>query len=729
MLSKEDRDKFTTLFKDNEYVAFFDYVYNIAFDILDWHMKEVLANFASSNNKIKFYINFLVLDEDSVKTTFNCNNIVAQNIIKFSTKLKSITSDMQAFEVFRNRNLVEELFPLIVNHIKDLNVRQIHFFETYFTACNNSVCTLYYHIYLSDHTSIKYPGLGVESSAEMYKQMLSLKSLIEEMAINHNLANTQLRNHKWENLGIIDSNLEQFNTLARQLGYPPLFKAISLILNTLDSRMARIAKHCFNIYKTPQMFDMIDVATMNSISRERVRQLRGKIFDDLVCVLQKINENNLLLEYSYDISSEYELTNISLREDVAFNQNFILWVLSFFNKNYQLIGNVERAFIKYPATKETLFLVPQNLNQVFDFDAFINKINEKVQGKRFYDERIDLDIFVKNLCSQNVEDNTFYEIVKECRKMLERGFSDIIQNSQICLKQNARKSIPDLIEEIIRNNNGPMSSQQIAETINSLYPNLKQTPKKIGPNALRNLNIVPISRTSTYTLVEWNTSEKRGGTIRELAIEYLNGLPEPIAPITDICAYISDFRENVKESNVKTNLLADSSNKFSLYYKANVIYMGYSDYHFDVSFKIIEKRQGRRSFNESINHLEEFIKTHGHFPFSSGVDAEEIRLSRFYAITKAKLKKGNLATTEAAELERIDEQYAKYKTKKERGSWNDHLENFISYITLHDQLPHPSSLEYKWFEENKELFHKGMLNTEQNQAFALVDKIVNRMTK
>ena len=76
------------------------------------------------------------------------------------------------------------------------------------------------------------------------------------------------------------------------------------------------------------MFDMTDVTTMNSISRERVRQLRGKIFDNLICILQKINENNLLPEYSYDISSEYELTNISLREDVAFNQNFILWVLS-----------------------------------------------------------------------------------------------------------------------------------------------------------------------------------------------------------------------------------------------------------------------------------------------------------------------------------------------------------------------------------------------------------------
>lgn len=157
--------------------------------------------------------------------------------------------------------------------------------------------------------------------------------------------------------------------------------------------------------------------------------------------------------------------------------------------------------------------------------------------------------------------------------------------------------------------------------------------------------------------------------------------------------------------------------------------MGYTAYHFDVSFKIIEKRQGSRSFNESIDHLEEFIKTQGHFPFSSGVDSEEIHLNRFYVITKAKLKKGILRPQKLAELERIDEQYLNIKQKKEQGSWNDHLENFISYITLHDQLPHPRSLEYKWFEENKKLFLNGMLNTEQNQAFAIVDKIVNRMTK
>lgn len=89
---------------------------------------------------------------------------------------------------------------------------------------------------------------------------------------------------------------------------------------------------------------------------------------------------------------------------------------------------------------------------------------------------------------------------------------------------------------------------------------------------------------------------KRGGTIRDLAVEYLNSLFQPIAPLTDICDYIAKFREDVKESSVKANLLAEANNRFSLYYKGDVLHIGFTDTNYGEEYVMQEKRQGRRPF-------------------------------------------------------------------------------------------------------------------------------------
>ena len=254
-------------------------------------------------------------------------------------------------------------------------------------------------------------------------------------------------------------------------------------------------------------------------------------------------------------------------------------------------------------------------------------------------------------------------------------------------------------------------------------------PSKIGPNALRNSNIIAVSRTSTYALTEWDSTEKRGGTIRDLVAEYLNSLFQPIAPLTDICEYVAQFRDEVKESSVKTNLLAEASNRFCLYYKGDTIYIGFSDYPFGEEYEQQEKRKnGRRSFKDSINILEDFIKEKGRFPHSSGVDEEEVRLSRFYIVAKANQRKGYLSDEDLAELERINTNYGQFKFKKGRISWEDRFERFVKYITDKDRLPFRSSKEFAWYEETRDLYDAGELEPTRAQSFSYLIKIVERMT-
>ena len=278
-----------------------------------------------------------------------------------------------------------------------------------------------------------------------------------------------------------------------------------------------------------------------------------------------------------------------------------------------------------------------------------------------------------------------------------------------------------------------MTAEEICAQLNERYPDLEQIPSKIGPNALRNSNIVAVSRSSTYALAEWNYTEKRGGTIREIVEEYLNSLMEPIATLSDICEYVAKYRDNVKESSVKSNLLAESSNKFSLFYKGDVMYIGYSDYTFDEAYVLQEKRQGRRSFKDSVALLEKFIQDNQRFPYSSGVSPEEIRLNKFLSVCRSNIRKGLLEPDEQAIIERIETEYEQYKGKKERVAkedaipWMDRLESYVTYITINEILPPDASEEALWYKANKALYDSGKLPTDKRIAFTTLMKIVERM--
>ena len=513
-----------------------------------------------------------------------------------------------------------------------------------------------------------------------------------------------------------------------QLGYFPFFLALYLCLLLDDNKDFNIMIQCSNIYANESSKTISEISLENNLTQKRVREIRFKQFHRFRDRVVKISKGETIEDSKYNASSDYELRNITSREEVPFNSNFIVWVICLKNSQYKMIGNPSKAFFSSSSSDETLYAVPRVLSNYFDFKNFIESVKAHINEKRFYEERVELEQYVRNLCKDNYETTTFYEIIKVCRNIIERGFPDLIINSQLVFPANARKPILYLIEDILREFNRPMTAEEICGQLNDRYPDLEQVPSKIGAKALRNSNIVAISRRSTYTLAEWNYTEKRGGTIRDLAVEYLNSLFQPIAPLTDICDYIAKFREDVKESSVKANLLAKSNYKFSLFFKDGIQFIGLTEGKIDDSFIKQEKNQGRRSFSNSITLLEKFIKDNRRFPNTSSVDEDEARLSRFFRLSLTYLKDGKLSKEEALEIERITDTYGHLKVKKERVSWDEWLERFAKYITENNCLPHRSSPEYAWYEENKALFDADQLTKEQTSSFAFLNKIVARMS-
>lgn len=664
-----------------------------------------LRNFLESARQPKEESN-LEMEEASLTTESTPNNSIALNEareVKFKLLFDDLSIRAQHVLINNKINSIEALSPWIEGKTDSF---------LWFRNCGKRTSLELMEMILKLRDCDDFCQISKENnskrqeeeSGQIVKKLLTINTTLPDLPVYYHIALKHM-----------------------QLGYFPFFLALYLCLLSDDKKDFNIMIQCSNIYANVSLKTLSEIGLTKNLTRERVRQIRLKQFHRFHDRIVKISKAEIFEDHKYNATSEYELKNIASREEVPFNSNFIVWIICLMDNQYKLIGEPRKAFFGSSLSDEILYAVPRALCEFFDFKQFIGSIEAQLQEKRFYEERVELEQYVGHQCKVNADSAAFFEVVKVCRNIMERGYSEMISNSQIVFPANSRKTIPYLVEDLLREFDRPMNVDEILGQLSNRFPDLKLTASQIRCST-RNKKIVAISRTSTYALSEWNQTEKRGGTIRELVSEYLNSLKQPIATLSEICNYIAKYRDGVKESSVKANLLAEANNRFCLYFKDNKQFIGLTNGYIDNEYVKQDKRQKRRTFSNSIERLEGFIKKNGRFPYSSSVDAEESRLFRFYNISLSYLRKGVLSIEEAAEIERIVSTYGHLKIKKERVSWDEWLERFVRHITENNSLPRRSSPEYTWYDENKDLFEAGLLTPEQTSSFAFLNKIVARMS-
>lgn len=715
-------------------VPFLNYIYdNIV--TKEYPASAILLNVLRGRSEYAniFYEKVLDMDIPKARKELGIGEVSAKEVKKMCDMMRTIVQHPGTRHVFEESDKAALFASNIEKIMATEHIRTYHSYKKFMESCNDSVLDFYLKVVGISHMTVKFPGLNPSKSQALLNLFLSILPQIDSFLAGAKTSPTVMYNSQLHKLNLTDEQWDDIVNRAERCGHFPLFTGIYYLMSQMDERKLKIARNGLNIVYGKSVQDLTDIAHSLSISRERVRQLRDNCLDDILSYPRKIFRAGLLDDYVYTGQSEYDFKHIRTEEGVEYSNEYITVCIAISNPNLHIIGDYRKALLKTSGAVRRLYLVPSRVHNIFDFNKFILVVEDMLNEKRFYPYRDDLETFVRGLIKKSVTDEDFYNIVKECRQILLKGYPDNIINSQIHFPANARKTIPNLIEDILREYNRPMTAEDICEQLNQRYPDLEQIPSKIGSNALRNSNIVAVSRSSTYALAEWNYTEKRGGTIREIVEEYLNSLMEPIATLSDICEYVAKYRDNVKESSVKSNLLAESSNKFSLFYKGDVMYIGYSDYTFDEAYVLQEKRQGRRSFKDSVALLEKFIQDNQRFPYSSGVSPEEIRLNKFLSVCRSNIRKGLLEPDEQAIIERIETEYEQYKGKKERVAkedaipWMDRLESYVTYITINEILPPDASEEALWYKANKALYDNGKLPTDKRIAFTTLMKIVERM--
>ena len=714
---------------DNNEIRFLSYVYD----------KIVTPKFPASaillsvlrNRSVsasEFFDKIFHMDIADARREMGISEASAKEVVRLSEMMHRIASHNGTRAVFFNSEKTALAAPIIDRRLQSEHIRVYHSYQKFLESCHGSMVEFYMTVVGLSKETVKFQGLNHKTSEALLDVFTVLLTDIDSY-VNSEMSQPEMAFISiLFQLKLSNEQVEKIVRVAKKCCHYPVFTTLSCLIDNLtNNRQKKIIRHSLKTFNGTPVEDLNTVAESLGLSRERVRQLREDCFDILDKYPQSFKGIGLLDGYNYEAQTEYDFNRIREEEEVDFSNEYITICIPKIDPDLTLLGDARKAMFQTTTSASHLYLVPMRLTKLFKFDKFIDSVENMLKEKRLFSYRDDLETFIRGLLQKELSDADFYAIVKECRHILQKGYPDNIINSQIYFPANARKTIPYLIEDILLEYNRPMTAEEICDELNKRYPDLDQIPSKVGANALRNNNIVAVSRSSTYTLVEWDNTEKRGGTIRDLAVEYLNSLLQPIAPLTDICDYIAKFRKEVKESSVKANLLAEANNRFGLYHKGNILHIGFTDINYSDEYVLQEKRQSRRPFKDSIDRLERFIKENGRFPFTAGIVGDEVRLSRFYSVAKGNQKKGTLSPEELDELERIDKTYGHLRVKKERISWDERFERFVKHITENESLPYPSSKEYAWFEENKALYEAGKLEPVRAQSFAFLLKILRRI--
>lgn len=557
----------------------------------------------------------------------------------------------------------DTLLPLIMPRLEHLSVRAKNGFLIFLKENNDSLTEVYAAITDPNFNPLKMKNVGRNTAEEIMGLLNGIKELLEGFPDEQSVeaAVTGFFTKTLNDLHVPAESQEEIYNLENTLGYFPLFATVKAFIEGMDDESRAIAYGCIRMHEGQELEDREVVSNSLGITGERVRQKRNKLIERMEGYFTCIRTLGFVdkCPYTYQMTRVNEMINAT--EGTDFNLNFVNWVLGTTFEEVTLLGDVLKTLSAYYEKDYFLCLVPTDLCQYMDFNAFIEDINTRLAEKRINEEKVNLQGLINaHLKTQYCEDE-MPAIETACRSILYLHYPVEVDFGQVIFKQNARKNNPIIVEEILRAAGHPLTLQELYDEFIYQYPERYTELYSFRGSVNANPNIIPIGRTSTYTLAEWESDEHKGGTIRQIVCDYLDSIEGQIATAEEIVDYVRRFRPESSDSSISSNLMQEQNHKFSAFEKDGIRYFGYTTTEYDPSFKRISGENFRkRTIAMSMRVLEKFVLTNGHFPFWGSDNEEECRLYRFVANRRTAYTKGTLTEIAAEQWRAFEEKYRKY---------------------------------------------------------------------
>lgn len=593
------------------------------FNVLDaWRAefpsdKEFLEQFLSASSvEIHSRKNCGRLNLEELQTL---RNVLRDEVQYDPTTFESTDEDTQdvADDVHFPSN-IDEILPLFKSTYADLSTRSANRVDWLLEECGNSLSKFYERI--SDPKCIDtIYGVGKKSRPELIDFFLKAKDFLLSFPDEESVF-AKVKHHLVASpsaLGLPDGAIESLQEMEESLGHFPLFAAIQQYFDNRPDEEKAIIEGCLDIYDGQELPDRTEIAASLNLTQERIRQKRNKLIERLPAYFKTYSSLGFITENPYCWQMTHAEEEINATEGTNFNLNFVTWVLGNVFDDLVLIGDPVKSIGGYFDLDPFLCIVPAKLIPLFDFDGFIKDIDDRLQEKRLNEEKASLrSIIASHLKVQYCEEE-LPEIDTTCRTILYLHYPVEVDQGYVLLPANAYKTNQIIMEEILREAGQPMTLAEMMDEYMYQYPERDANESSLRGAIGGNKNIVPVGRSSTYALAEWNHETFRGGTIRQFVQECIDQSPEKIARTADVAEYVMRFRPGPNEYNILTNLSLDAENTYRFFYKDGQMYIGYSSLEYpDEYFPHTGSAKAASANSIRFPELVEFIEKNGRFPVS-----------------------------------------------------------------------------------------------------------------
>jgi hypothetical protein len=194
----------------------------------------------------------------------------------------------------------------------------------------------------------------------------------------------------------------------------------------------------------------------------------------------------------------------------------------------------------------------------------LEQLNDKIDDDIYFD----FEGFLYSFFQGNPDYNKIEKIKTVCEDIITTEMTNKIEvdlEGQLILFRNTNIHLSEYIYKALNEKGQPMHIEELYEAV--------KLKKSDNPKSLEPFRVVLIrekhlftsfSRTSTYGLVEWDKkrTDLKSGTIRDMTEKYLKQFDTP-KHITEIAAYVHQYRPNTPVRSISSNIMVDAMNRFA----------------------------------------------------------------------------------------------------------------------------------------------------------------------
>lgn len=505
-----------------------------------------------------------------------------------------------------------------------------------------------------------------------------------------------------------------------------------------------IFQKAFKIYNDQPELMLYDIGKEVKISKERVRQIRKNILENLFTNLQFVKniEDDLCQKYDIDQNQQLITINDSLNNlinsvnNTNFSNEFSTFILyAYISDKFDLVGEIEDVLQPKNFNSRDrhnwndFYLVNNSISSIFNFSDFANDIDTRINERIEESYNFNFKSYILNFsASINIVDLNIISEVAE--KILNNEFGIYIDtDDNINFTRNSLKQAYEYAYEALKLLGKPSKVSEITLKVEELYPEYETNDGKVRISMKRENGFVPIGRRSIFGLQEWENELEnfKGGTIRSIVFEYLESEVEP-KHISDIAEYVLTYRPDTYERSILDNLKADETGTF-VFFKNSTIGL-YSKKYNDSFVKLNQiESQMSKIWEERYDDFAQFISIKNRLPFSSGCPEVEVSLYRWYNLQLRKMKSGDLDEEKYNLLNNILSSFdSKGVTSKRKSNDTERYIELRQFVFTNKRLPSVNNTGEenmrRFFYKQRKLFEQGNLDQLEENHFIEIAKII-----